>query len=148
MTTYNNIVDSLRAYAASHLQVGTFYSGQKFDFQANDTNAFPAVILIPQPSRFIGGKTVFSFQLYVADRLKEDLSNLDEVLSDTALILNDFVSEFDEGFETYGFALEDGLEVSAEPFQEDLDFRLAGWVALNFDVQVRMARDCSAAPVE
>lgn len=148
MTTYNNIVDSIRAYAESHLQVGTFYSGQKFDFQANDTNAFPAVVLIPQPSRFLGGKTVFSFQLYVADRLREDLSNLDEVLSDTALILNDFVSEFDEGFDVYDFALDDGLAVEAEPFIEDTDFRLAGWAALNFDIQLRMSRDCSTAPTE
>ncbi len=148
MSTYNNIVDSMRAYAATHLQVGTFYSGQKFDFQSKDTNAFPAVVLIPQPSRFLGGKTVFSFQLYVADRLKEDLSNLDEVLSDTAQILNDFASEFDDSFETYGFALDDGLELEAEPFVEDTDFRLAGWAALNFNLQLRMTRDCSAAPTE
>lgn len=148
MTTYNNVVDTIRDFCSNHAQVRKFYCGQAYEFQASDTNEFPCVIMVPQSSRLSDGQCLISFKLYVADLQREGADNLNEILSDTLLIMSDFASEFEDSMQDYGFALDDALLFECEPFEEELDFILAGWVCNNFDLQMRMSRDCSAIPEE
>ena len=129
MTTYNQIVKAFEAFCVAHKQVNTFFSGKEWNFQA-ETNVYPSVIMTPQPSTIGRGGITLTFNVFVADILNADRTNLDEVYSDTLLIMTDIVSYFkdSEGEEGIDFTLNDE-NVAVEPFEETLDDVVAGWAA-------------------
>lgn len=128
MATLNNIIKSFEDFSTAHLQVNTFFSGQVWNFQSY-TNKYTAVILLPVPSAIQKGQLSLTFNLFVIDQLNKDRTNKDEVLSDTLQILQDYISEFSDNEEVNGFTLNDEESISIEPFEEELDDVVAGWVA-------------------
>lgn len=141
----NTIIDHVEAFCTSHLQVNSFYSGQTWNFQAQHDNIHPAVILLPIPSTIYDGKITYAFQLFCLDRLNKDRSNLNEILSDTSLIIADFIAEFDDNYDKYGFVLDDS-DITIEPIEEEFDDVLAGWVATNFTIQIPYGRNSCVVP--
>lgn len=132
MITFNNIVDDFKTFCTNHLQINTFYSGETWNFQTM-TNVYPAVIMLPQPSSIDRGRIVLTFNLFIMDILNKDNSNLDEIYSDTLLIMTDMISYFRNN-EDEGYSLTDDT-VSVEPFNESFDDNLAGWMAtLNIEI--------------
>lgn len=142
MISLNTIIDTIEQFCNGHLSINTFYSGQTFNFQAQHDNLYPAIVLIPAPSTISDGKLKFNFQLFALDRLNKDRSNLNEVLSDTSLIIADIIAEFDDNYSKYGFIL-DEIDLEIEPIEEEFDDCLAGWVCTNFSIAIRYGRnDC------
>lgn len=141
--TYNQIITAFESFCAAHKQINTFHSGKTWNFQA-ETNVYPAVIMLPQPSSIQNGKIVISFNIFVADILNKDRTNLDEIYSDTLQIMSDIVSYFKDRFG------EDGINfflnndsVSIEPFEESFDDVLAGWMA-SIDIEIPFSgSDCT-----
>jgi len=132
MKTYNNIIDALHTFCSNHYQINTFYSGDTWDFQAK-SNIYPAVIVLPQPSTIDKGRINIKFNLFVADLMNKDCTNLDEIYSDTLLIMTDIVSYF-RNYEEDGYAILDD-SINIEPFNEKFDDNLGGWMAtLTFEI--------------
>lgn len=129
MSTYNKIIDSFNAFCEQHKQINTFYSGQTWNFQTL-TNVYPAVIMLPTTGNINNGQMVLSFNLFVADILNDDRTNLDDIYSDTLQIVGDIVSYFKDMYDEddIHFYL-DETNVPIEPFEEEFDDVLAGWMA-------------------
>jgi hypothetical protein len=142
--TLNRIIKDIKEFVESHPQINTFFSGPAPDFNSL-TNLYPAVILIPAQSTIYDGKITYYFSLFAVDRLNSDKSNMNEVLSDTSLMIADVIAHFDDKGEIYGYFL-DETDVFIEPIIEEFDDLLAGWVATNFSIQVPYARDWCAVP--
>jgi len=129
MTTFNEIVTAFETFSDEHQQINTFYSGQTWNFQTQ-TNLYPAVIMLPESSSIEKGSINLSFNLFVADILNSDRTNLDEIYSDTLQILADFVSYFDDAYEDSEIEFFLNSEnISIHPFEEKFDDVVAGWMA-------------------
>jgi methionine synthase II (cobalamin-independent) len=147
MTTLNKIIDDIELFCSNHLQINSFYCGQTWNFQSK-TNIYPAIILIPSPSTIYDGKIVYNFQLYAIDRMNKDKSNLNEILSDMALVIADVVAEFnDPEYDTYDYFIDDDI-INIEPLEEELDDIVAGWVATNFNLSVPYSLNYCNTPKE
>ena len=129
MTTFNEIIIAFETFSDEHHQINTFYSGQTWNFQTQ-TNLYPAVIMLPESSSMEKGSINLSFNLFIADILNSDRTNLDEIYSDTLQILADFVSYFDDAYENNEIEFFLNSEnISIHPFEEKFDDVVAGWMA-------------------
>lgn len=130
--TYNQIINAFDTFCTNHLQLNTFYSGDTWDFQTTNS-VYPVLILLPQPSRIENGRVVLMFNIFIADILNKDQSNLDEIYSDTLLIMTDLISYFKDN-DSYEFYLNE-TSVTIEPFNEKFDDIVAGWMA-NIEIEI------------
>lgn len=122
-TTYNQIITAFRNFCTAHKQIKTFYAGQTWNFQT-ETILYPAIVMLPQPSTIQTGAVLLTFNIFIADILNKDLTNVDEIYSDTLQIGQDIVAYFREA----GIFFLNDESVSIEPFEEKFDDVLAGWM--------------------
>lgn len=144
--TYNQIISAFKNFCDKHKQINSFYSGQTWNFQTQ-TNIYPSVIILPQPSNFEPGKIRLNFQIFIADILNQDNSNLDEIYSDTLQIASDLVSYFKEINEEETYFYIDDNYIGIEPFEESFDDILAGWL-MNVVVEIPFFGSNCNLPIE
>lgn len=95
MLTLNQIVKKLEIFANDHKQLsGNFLFGQFYDYVANKSEQYPAMIVYLQPNQLSENTDTYTFQVTICDRLKKDDTNEIEVLSDTNLIAKDLITYF------------------------------------------------------
>ena len=95
MLTLNQIVKKLETFANDHKQLsGNFLFGQFYDYVANKSEQYPAMIVYLQPNQLSENTDTYTFQVTICDRLKKDVENEIEVLSDTNLIAKDLITYF------------------------------------------------------
>ena len=95
MLTLNQIVKKLETFANDHKQLsGNFLFGQFYDYVANKSEQYPAMIVYLQPNQLSENTDTYTFQITICDRLKKDDTNEIEVLSDTNLIAKDLITYF------------------------------------------------------
>lgn len=145
MTTYNQIISAFENFCTNHIQINTFYSGKTWNFQT-ETNIYPSVIMLPQPSNIAKGKVTLTFQIFIADILNKDRSNLDEIYSDTLLIATDMVSYFGDINDNQVVFWIDDTNVGIEPFEESFDDILAGWM-LSVNVEIPFTGSTCDIPI-
>jgi hypothetical protein len=93
--TLNQIVKKLETFANAHKQLsGNFLFGQFYDYVANKSEQYPAMIVYLQPNQLSENTDTYTFQVTICDRLKKDDTNEIEVLSDTNLIAKDLITYF------------------------------------------------------
>jgi hypothetical protein len=93
--TLNQIVKKLETFANDHKQLsGNFLFGQFYDYVANKSEQYPAMIVYLQPNQLSENTDTYTFQVTICDRLKKDDTNEIEVLSDTNLIAKDLITYF------------------------------------------------------
>ena len=93
---YNSIIKLFRDIATSHKQINSFGVGDDVDAVSSggDAPLYPRMYVTPHP--FKGcvvqqNTVVWTFNVQCFDVVSRDLSNRDEVLSDTNLILQDVI---------------------------------------------------------
>jgi len=91
--TLNQIIQTIQSASESHKQVNKFIVGE-LDFTEENLKYYPLVWLVPNGFNFDteGKKVVYNFMLMVLDRHFESQTNMIEVLSDTALIMQDIIT--------------------------------------------------------
>jgi hypothetical protein len=91
--TLNQIIAEIQTASESHKQVNKFIVGE-LDFTEENLKYYPLVWLVPNGFNFDteGKKVVYNFMLMVLDRHFESQTNMIEVLSDTALIMQDIIT--------------------------------------------------------
>lgn len=95
MLTLNQIVKKLETFANDHKQLsGNFLFGEFYDYVANKSEQYPAMIVYLQPNQLSENTDTYTFQITICDRLKKDDTNEIEVLSDTNLIAKDLITYF------------------------------------------------------
>ena len=126
MVTHNQIIKAFETFCTNHKQINSFYSDQTWNFEAKN-NTYPAVIMLPIPSTIQPGMVTLSYIVFITDQLNTNRENLDDIYSDTLLIMQDLISYFNDN-DIYDFSISDN-PISIEPFEEQLDDILCGWRA-------------------
>lgn len=149
VVTYNNIIKVLEDFADNHKQINTFFSGKLADYQAN-SNIYTSMIVFPSPGNFNLTTTIVNLQVYVVDILNQDISNLDEIRSDTKQIIEDLISYINYNYEqnNIDFGLADG-DIALNPHMEKFDDTVAGW-SINLALQHESTNNCDIpiVPIE
>ena len=91
--TLNQIISTIQTASESHKQINKFIVGE-LDFTEENLKYYPLVWLVPNGFNFDteGKKVVYNFMLMILDRHFESQTNMIEVLSDTALIMQDIIT--------------------------------------------------------
>jgi hypothetical protein len=124
--TLNQIIKKVQIAAESHKQVNKFVCGENAMPQEN-VEYYPLVWLVPNGFDFDSeNKSVtYRFLLMILDRHFESQSNMIEVLSDTALILQDIVTLLKRN--SYEEEVLFSINGSAEPFIDAKTDVVAGY---------------------
>lgn len=124
--TLNQIIAQVKTAAESHKQVNKFVCGESAMAQEN-VEYYPLVWLVPNGFDFDSeNKNVsYNFLLMILDRHFESQSNLIEVLSDTALILQDILTILK--LNTYEESINWQTNARAEPFIDAKTDVVAGY---------------------
>jgi len=127
IATFKNVIEGIQAFCTSHTQINDFGWGDISNINPSEHN-FPMIWLNPTDSSTNGPMTVYKFDMYVLDVLKQDRSNLLDLMNNTTIIGNDAISEFwiDES-ETLGFELNEN-GISMIPFEGRFDVFTGGWI--------------------
>lgn len=122
--TLNQIVEQFRSFANQHRMNSSFACGTMDDFASSGTTLYPAIWVDYSAINFPSiREQAFVFDFFFVDRVKKDRSNLQEVLSDRAIVAGNFRAQITQP--DYGWRGEmSDLEPLFEEFHED---ELAGW---------------------
>ena len=125
--TLNQIIAKFQSAAESHKQVNKFSVGASFDFAVEEVKYYPLVWLVPNGFTFDSEnkKVSYNFLMMIMDRHFESASNMIEVLSDTALILQDIITLVKRS--TYNDDVNFIVNTTAEPFIDSKTDILAGY---------------------
>ena len=162
MITYKNIIDDFSTIATNHYQINSFHSGflDEVDVDKMDQSNFPILYVEPSTASIDTGVLTYSCNVYVLSILKEDLSNREEVWSNTLQITQDIIAEFKQNMSLQTSGGDSGkkfsyipgevvlnLPINAEPFTVRFANMLTGWSA-SFTMQVNNPNSLCNAPIE
>ena len=134
VTSYNVLQSKIEAFCDNHYQVkkfgGEFYS--EINNFATQDEKFPIIFSSPVAQRVSDNVIEFDMDIYCLDIIKKDRTNLNNILSDTNLILNDLHLFFKLG-EDSSVDVIDGTSLT--PINNSLLDYAAGWVMrITFEV--------------
>ena len=131
--TFKNVLKDLEEFCNNHNQIKEFGWGQLSEITRKEHD-FVMMFLQPTGSVIDRNLMTLSFDMYIFDLVKQDKTNLLDVMNDTLLIGNDVVSKFWDNEETYEWMInEEGI--NAEPFEAKFDDYTAGWV---FGIEIEL----------
>jgi hypothetical protein len=162
MITFKNIVDDFNDIATNHHLINSFHSGflDEVDINKLDKADFPILYIEPGTTTIDKGELTYSFTAFVITPILEDLSNRNDVWTNTLLIMQDIIADFrqnlavqpsgDDSGKKYSYA--DGqmvlnMPISTDPFTARFANILTGWSA-GFSIQVNNTNDLCNAPIE
>jgi hypothetical protein len=122
----NQIVKKLETIQQNHLQLKGFKFCDIADLEAESALLYPLLWCDVRPSTFATKVVTLAIQISVLDIVKKDLSNEQDVLSDTLQIISDVVSELRNP--TEDFIINDS--VTATPIKDSYQDEVAGWNCL------------------
>lgn len=131
--TYNQLKDLFQDFQTRHYQLNDYYFGELSEFGNSKSFTYPLLGVIPSQSVLIKGQggnynTIqHIFNIFVADLVKSDELNTQDVLSDTLQIITDLVGEIDQ----LEFYRENNITMITDsvltPFFERFDDLVGGW---------------------
>jgi hypothetical protein len=101
---------------------------------------YPRLYFIPDKTRFNPSHLHITWTVIVCDKIEDDLSNQQDVLSDTLEIAKDFYSK------AYLSDYDVEWDAFLNPWLEETDDRLAGW-SFNISVQQKFDYNRCVLPV-
>ena len=125
MDNYRTIIERFETFAQNHPIIETFTWGQLSDVGRNNEKIkFPLMHAIPTPSNIENTYTDFNFQILFMDMLDDTEDNQLDILKMTHLILQDFLSDFQDATREYNYSIV--TPVSFQPFLDRLPTRVCG----------------------
>ena len=162
MITYKNIIDDFNTIATNHFLINSFHSGMldEVDINKLDQSDFPILYCEPGTATIDMGVLTYSFTIFVLDVLKEDLTNRNEVWTNTLQTTQDIIAEFRQNLALQTSGGDSGkkfsyvpdeavleLPLSTEPFTARFANILTGW-STSMSIQVNNANNLCNAPIE
>ena len=95
--TFNNVIETILCVAYKHKFIEQVDSGDIFAVDLEKNTSFPYFHCIPNNIGTTTTSLKYSFQLLVMDLVEPGLSNEQQVMSDTAQILQDIIALFRNG---------------------------------------------------
>jgi hypothetical protein len=126
--TLNKVKSQLKEIIETHKLVRSFYFGDLSEWTEFTEMAYPSTLFVLNDANFNRPVTTLNLSLYVSDRLEEDNSNRDEVLSDTLQIVQDILADIDNPTNDW---LPNVIGAQLTPFEDnrgnDNVDNVAGW---------------------
>lgn len=124
-SSYKQILDDWREFANTHEQVESWGFGDGTlitnDIITKQEPKYPRMYFIPDKTRLNPNHMHITWTVCVIDKLEDDLSNLQDVLSDTLEICKDFYSK------AYLSDYDAEFNATLEPWLEDTETDVSGW---------------------
>lgn len=143
MKTFNNVAQLFQSIANAHQQVHTFGSGEVWSIDASTNQVMPTVWLVVDSVTVGDYVENYTLQLLCFDLVHKDETDLQEALSDTQLILLDFVKVLklhpNDWFQIIG-------DANMFPFTERFGEDVAGW-RMELTLQVDLANGACDMPI-
>ena len=161
MITYKNIIDDFNTIATNHFLINSFHSGllDEVDINKLDQSDFPILYVEPGNTNIDKGVLTYTFTVFTINKIKEDLTNREEVWSEMLQIMQDIIAEFRQNLSVqtandpgkkFSYIPNEvvlNLPISAEPFTVRFANMLTGWSA-SFTMQVNNHNSLCDAPIE
>lgn len=124
--SYRVIMQDFKRFADLHFQVNSYGYGPleqiTVDRYTKQEPKYTRLYIVPGATKFNESHMHISFQIIVLDKIEEDLSNQEDVLSDTLEIQKDLFSKM------YLSEYEADWDPTLEPFIERFESLLGGWI--------------------
>ena len=124
--SFKYILNEFETFADLHLQVNSYGFGDieqlTNDIITKQEPEYPRMYVLPDSNHFQVGHIHVGWKVFFVDRLNDDLSNQQDVLSDQLEIVKDFFAKL------YLSDFEAGWEASVSPFYEKTETTLSGWI--------------------
>lgn len=126
LKNFKEIVQELETFCTEHNQINSFAWGNIDNISTTD-QVYPQLFLMPVPSTLESTMANITFDMYVMDVMKQDRSNLLDVMNETLLIGSDVVANYFDNEEDYNMTLDESV-INIQPFEFRFDDVLAGWI--------------------
>jgi hypothetical protein len=131
-SSYYQIISDWRGFADSHLQINSFGFGDVEqlinDIETKVEPLYPRLYFVPGDTRLSQNHMHITWRVICADRIEDDLSNQQDVLSDTLEIMKDLFSR------TYLSDYDADWDAALEPWLEQTETNIGGWT-MTFSIQ-------------
>jgi hypothetical protein len=157
-TLYYNILDYFKTIMKNHPSLNFVSQGDMFSIDTKEFPAYPLGNINISKADFLEKEIVYTCQLTIADKVKlknnestgtannqtipfDGTDDVVDIHANTLSIVNDLVSFTRTGVNAFDFS----GNPSAQPFKDDFDNGLAGWV-VSFNLVVFNAADTCLFP--
>tara|TARA_R100000329_G_scaffold31940_2_gene29598 strand:+ start:737 stop:1249 length:513 start_codon:yes stop_codon:yes gene_type:complete len=162
MITYKNIIDDFSTIATNHFQINSFHSGllDEVDIDKMDQSNFPILYVEPGTTTADTGMLTYNFNVFVMNKIKEDLSNREEVWSEMLQIMQDIIAEFKQNLSLQRTGGDSGKKysyvpgevvlqtpINIDPFSVRFANMLTGWSS-TLSLEVNNPNSLCNAPIE
>jgi len=124
--TYKSVLTDYETFADLHEQINSFGFGDVEQLTNDEVTKqepkYPRMYVLPDSTKFHTGDINIGWKIYFVDKLNNDISNLQDVLSDQLEIAKDLFSK------KYLSEYEAEWGATVEPFYEKTETILAGWI--------------------
>ena len=151
MITFRNVVGYFETITTNHLELQSFHSGFLDEVDINKLGAedYPILYAEPGTATIDQGSLTYSFDVYVLDLLREDMSDRNDTFSENLQILQDVINEFKQNLVTASYVADEvvlSIPITAEPFTAKFDNVLTGWNA-TLNIQVNNTNNLCIVPI-
>lgn len=124
-SSYFQILEDWKTFADKHLQINSYGFGPleqlTVDRYTKVEPLYPRIYFVPERTKFNPNHMHITWKVIICDKIEEDYSNQQDVLSDTLEIAKDFYSK------AYLSDYEVDWDAFLEPWLEETESTLAGW---------------------
>ena len=153
--TYNAVLETLKCLGEKHKQISTVTNGDLLEVNLNKNELYPIMHVIVTNAVVGLSQQTFNFTALVMDLVEPDLSNEDEVMSDTYQVMTDLIALLKHGEILYGYNEEAGQEqryyvdddFTVEPFTERFASNVSGW-SLDIPIVIESVLDSCDIPID
>ena len=139
--TLNQLIGKLQTIATNHEQINSFFFGDIADLGTEKPMQYPVLFADVAPSNFAYKVIGLNLQIMVMDIVKKDLSNENDVISDTLQIIEDVIIELRNPSEI--FLIQDSINLT--PFSDSQGDEVSGWTA-NITINIPSTYNSCAVP--
>jgi hypothetical protein len=139
--TLNQLIGKLQTIATNHQQINSFFFGDIADLGTEKPMQYPVLFADVAPSNFAYKVIGLNLQIMVMDIVKKDLSNENDVISDTLQIIEDVIIELRNPSEV--FLIQDSINLT--PFSDSQGDEVSGWTA-NITINIPSTYNSCAVP--
>jgi hypothetical protein len=161
MVTFSNIIKTFNNVADNHYIINSFHSGflDEVDINKMDLQDFPILYCEPGSATIEQGVLTYSVTVFVLDILKEDLSNRNDVWTNTLEITQDIIADFKQNLSIQTSGSDSGkktsyadnevvieMPINSDPFTARFANILSGWSS-TISLQVNNTNNLCNAPI-
>ena len=151
MKSYIQITNLLQTIADNHLMIQHFHAGplDQVDIEKLGQTQYPFLYCEVLGASIDNGVMSYDLDLFVADMIQPDLTDRNQVYSDTLQMLHDVLNQFIQSLANTNTTVDNDykaeLPITCTPFTERFDNELTGWNG-SLTIEVSNKNDLCIAP--